>query len=129
MKKFSFIFLLVTVVCILSGCGKQTEFSISISIPAGSEEPFVYSHEEISPLKSEITLSNGEDLEDTQVVLEPIEVKQENAYEPEALIKGKPVKMKVEKKAWFRVGVAVQNPTQEEITVHVNIKDVELRIE
>ena len=35
--------------------------------------------------------------------------------------------MEVEKGAWFQVGIYVSNDTAEEKTVHVTVKDVEVR--
>ena len=37
--------------------------------------------------------------------------------------------MNVEKGAWFKIGIAMQNPTDEDITVYVNVEGVEVRIE
>lgn len=39
-----------------------------------------------------------------------------------------PVEMDVEKGAWFKVGVNVQNPTDEDIIVYVEVEGVEVRI-
>ncbi len=59
----------------------------------------------------------------------PVDVKEENAYEPTYLTPGMPIKMDVEKGAWFKIGVAVNNDTDEDITVYVNVKKVDVRIE
>ena len=40
-----------------------------------------------------------------------------------------PVKMDVEKGAWFKIGVNMQNPTDTDIVVYVEVKGVEVRIE
>ncbi len=40
-----------------------------------------------------------------------------------------PVKMDVEKGAWFKIGVNIQNHTDEDIDVYVNVSNVDLRIE
>lgn len=40
-----------------------------------------------------------------------------------------PVEMDVEKGAWFKIGVSVQNPTDTDIIVYVVVKGVEVRIE
>lgn len=88
--------------------------------------------DEITPTTAhEITniISSGEGLGDTEVVLKPIEVKEENAYEPTYLTPGMPVEMDVEKDAWFKIGVSMQNPTDTDITVYVEVKGVEVRIE
>ena len=52
-----------------------------------------------------------------------------NAYEPTYLTPGMPVEMNVEKGAWFKVGISMRNPTDEDITVYVEVKGVEVRIE
>ena len=41
---------------------------------------------------------------------------------------GMPVKMDVEKGAWFKIGVNVQNTTDESMDVYVYVKNVEVRI-
>ena len=123
----------VVAVCFLTN-PKQDSFTIRIVVPAGSteeivyQEDFAYSDEEISPLGNKITISSGEGLGDTEVVLKPIQVKEENAYEPTYLTPGMPVEMDVEKGAWFKVGVNVQNPTDEDIIVYVEVEGVEVRI-
>lgn len=127
----------LAVVCIISlvSCGKKDTYMIGITIPADSteeivyQEIFLYSDEEISPISNKITISSGEGLGDTEVVLKPIEVKEENAYEPTYLTPGMPVEMDVEKGAWFKIGVSVQNPTDTDLTVYVEVEGVEVRIE
>ena len=75
----------VVAACFLTN-PKQDSFTIRIVVPAGSteeivyQEDFAYSDEEISPLGNKITISSGEGLGDTEVVLKPIRVKEENAY-------------------------------------------------
>ncbi len=118
----------VVAVCFLTN-PKQNSFDIRIVIPAGSLETFHYSEEEISPHKSKIVLWSGENLGDTEVVLEPVQVKEKTAYTPVYLTPGLPVEMKVEKGAWFRVGVAASNPTEEDLDVYVRVEDVDVRIE
>ena len=93
------------------------------------KEDFIYSNEEISPIGNKIRILSGKGLGDTEVVLKPIEVKEENAYEPLYLTPGMPVEMEVEKGAWFKIGVNMQNPTDEDIDVYVTVTGIELRIE
>lgn len=113
----------------MAGCGCNTTHEIKIRIPAGSTEAFVYSDEEISPLGRKITIYSGEGLGDTEVVLLTVHVKEENAYEPTYLTPGMPVKMDVEKGAWFKIGVSVQNPTDTDKIVSVEVKGIQVRIE
>ena len=130
MKKVTALILTLVFVLGLTVCGKNDQYKIRITVPAGSTEVYVYSDEEISPTGNKITISSGEGLGDTEVVLKPIEVKEENAYdEPAYLTPGMPVKMDVEKGAWFKVGISMQNKTDTEITVYVEIEGVEVRIE
>ena len=122
----------IVAICFLTNPSK--EYQIRITIPAGSteeiiyQENFYYSDDEISPTGNRIIISLGEGMGDTEVVLKPIEVKEENAYEPTYITPGMPVKMDVEKGAWFKIGVNMQNPTTEDIDVYVNVRNVEVRI-
>ena len=130
----------IVVIAILCGLGvwllldNEKSYDIRITIPAGTigeivyQEDFIYSDEEISPTCNKIKISSGKGLGDTEVVLKPIEVKEENAYEPTYLTPGMPVKMEVEKGAWFKIGVNMQNPTDEDIDIYVIVTGVELRI-
>lgn len=130
MKKY--IALILALVCVLGlvGCASNQTHTIKITIPAGSTEAFVYSDEEISPTGNKITISSGKGLGDTEIQLKTIEVKEENAYdEPTYLTPGMPVKMNVEKGAWFKIGVSVQNESDIDKVVYVEVKGVDVRIE
>ena len=129
MKKM--IKLVLSMVCILGlvGCGKNENYKIKITVPAGSTEEFVYSDEEISPTGGKITISTSESLGDTLVVLKTIEVKEKTAYEPTYLTPGMPVEMEAEKGAWFKIGVSMQNNTDTDKIVYVEVEGVEVRIE
>lgn len=116
----------VVAVCFLTN--PPQKYQIRITIPAGSKADFCYSEEEISPKGNTLTVSNGEGLGDCLVVLRPVEVREENAYEPTYMTPGMPVKMDVEKGAWFQIGVNMQNPEDEDIHVYVTVKNVEVRI-
>lgn len=129
MKKY--ITILLSLICILSltACGNNDTHEIEIIVPAGSSEAFVYSVEEISPTGNQITISSGTGLSDTLVELEPVEVTEENAYdEPAYLTPGMPVKMDVEKGAWFKIGVdAGHNESEVDKVVSVKVKGVKVR--
>ena len=119
--------LVILVVCFLTN--PTREYQIRITIPAGSTETFCYSDEEISPKGNTLTFYAGEGLGDTEIALLPVEVREENAYdEPAYITQGMPVKMDVEKGAWFKIGVNIQNPTDESMDVYVSVKNVEVRI-
>lgn len=129
MKKLITLVLTLIFVLAFTGCSTNVGYDISIVIPAGSQEEFVYSEEEVSSNKNQITISSGEGLGDTEVILKPVDVKEENAYESTYLTHGVSVKMDVEKGAWFKIGVSVQNPTDEDMIVYINVKDVVVRVE
>lgn len=126
-------FIFIAILCILGWLfllNNGKSYNIKITIPAGSTETYVYSDVEISPKKNKIKIFSGEGLGDTEVILKPIEVNEENVDDRGTyLTHGMPVKMEVEKGAWFRIGVNMQNPTDEDIVVYVKVKDVDLRIE
>ncbi len=119
--------LVILAVCFLMNPTK--EYKIRITIPAGSTEPFCYSDEEISPKGNTLTFYAGEGLGDTEITLLPVEVRRENAYdEPVYITPGMPVKIDVEKGAWFKIGVNIQNPTDENKDVYISVRNVEVRI-
>lgn len=117
----------IVAICFLTNPAK--EYQIRITIPAGSETGFYYSDEEICPKRNTLTIAKGGHLGDTEVILLPVEVKEENAYdEPIYITAVAPAKMDVEKGAWFKIGVNMQNPTAEDIDVYVIVRGVEVRI-
>ena len=119
--------LVILVVCFLTN--PTREYQIRITIPAGSTEPICYSDTEISPKGNTLTFYAGEGLGDTEITLLPIEVREENVYdEPAYITPGMPVKMNVEKGAWFKIGVNIQNPTDENMDVFISVSNVEVRI-
>lgn len=128
MKKL--IALVFALICVLSlvSCGSGVDkHTIEIIIPAGSTEAFVYSDEEISPHKNTIIISAGAGIVAAEVVLKPIEVHEENAYEPMTLKQKEPIKMDVEKGAWFKVGIAIDNPADTPIAASIIVKNVDIR--
>lgn len=117
----------IVAICFLTNPAK--EYQIRITIPAGSETGFYYSDEEICPKRNTLTIAKGGYLGDTEVILFPVEVKEENAYdEPIYITAVALAKMDVEKGAWFKIGVNMQNPTAEDIDVYVMVRGVEVRI-
>lgn len=129
MKKWIALCLALVFILALAGCGKNDTYKIRITVPAGSTEDFVYSDEEISPIGDKITISCGDGLGDTEVVLKTIEVKEKTEYSPTYLTPGMPVEMDVEKGAWFKIGVSMQNNTDTDKVVYVEVEGVKVRIE
>lgn len=129
MKKL--IALILASVCVLAsaGCGKNDTYKIGITVPAGNTEPFVYSDEEVSATGKKIIISSGEGLGDTEVILSPVNESVEKGYVATYLTHGMPVEFDAVKGEWFKVGVSVQNDTDTDITVYVEVEGVEVRIE
>ena len=129
MKKMMALVLVLVCVFALISCGKNDTYQIRITVPAGSTEEFVYSDEEISPTGDKIIISSGERLGDTEVILKTIQVKEKTEYTSTYLTPGMPVEMEVEKGAWFKIGVSMQNNTDIDQIVYVEVEGVEVRIE
>ncbi len=117
----------IVAICFLTN--PTREYQIRVTIPAGSTAEFCYSDEEICPKSNILTIKNGEGVGDTEVILLPVEYNEENVYESTYMTSGMPVKMEVEKGAWFKIGVNMQNLTTEDIYVYVTVRNVEVRIE
>ncbi|MCD7733029.1 MAG: hypothetical protein LUH56_06270 [Oscillospiraceae bacterium] len=128
MRKVLIIVTVLALVLSLTACGRQTEFDIKITIPAGSMEEFAYADEILIPTKSTITVTSVEGLGDSEVTIVPVregEGEQATSY----ITPGMPVKFEIEKDAWYKIGVSVQNATEEDITVTLHVKGVELVVE
>lgn len=113
----------------LAGCRKNDTYKLRITVPAGSTEAFVYSDEEISAIGKKITISSGEGLGDTEVLLLPVNENVETGYVATYLKPGMPVEFDAVKGEWFKVGISMQNDTEADKTVYVEVKGVEVRIE
>ena len=119
---------LIVAVCFLTTSPKT--WQIKVTIPAEGTESFYYSDEEISPKGNTLTLYAGEGMGDGIIVLLPVEVSQENAYdEPTYITPGMPVKLDVEKGAWYKIGVnRMRDPSGEDKVVYLSVENVEVRI-
>lgn len=129
MKKLITLTFVLVCILALAGCGKNDTYKISITVPAGSTEAFVYSDEEISATGDTINISSGEGLGDTEVILQPVNEMVETGYVATYLTPGKPVRFDAVKGEWFKVGVSMQNDTDADITVYVEVEGVDVRIE
>ena len=129
MKKL--IAMVLVLVCVLGlvGCGKNETYKIEITVPAGSTEAFFYSDEEISATGKKITISSGEGLGDTEVLLSPVNENVETGYVATYLTPGMPVEFDAVKGEWFKIGVSMQNDTDTDKTVYIEVEGVEVRIE
>ena len=129
MKKLIALVLAMICVLVLAGCSKNDTYKISIIVPAGSTEAFVYSDEEISATGNKITISSGEGLGDTEVILSPVNETVETGYVAIYLTPGMPVEFDGVKGEWFKVGVSMQNHTDTDKIVYVEVEGVEVRVE
>ena len=117
----------IVAVCFLTN-PKQDSYTLRIVVPAGSQEEFVYSHEEVSTIKNSIKIWSGDGLGDTEVLLSPVNKTTETGYTATYLTHGMPVEFDAEKDTWFKIGVNMQNSTNEDIIVYVEVENVEVRI-
>ena len=114
--------------------GQGESYTVHVTVPAGTTgefvyiEDFIYSDEEISPQKNRLELKAINIPDRTEFVLKPIEVTEENAYERTYFDNGQTLLIDVEKGAWFKIGIALQNPTNEDIVVGITVENVKVRI-
>ena len=114
-------------VCFLTN-PKQDSYTLRIIVPAGSQEKFVYTDEEVSTIRNSIKIWSGDGLGDTEVILSPVNKTTETRYTATYLTHGMPVEFDAEKDTWFKIGVNMQNSTNEDIIVYVEVENVEVRI-
>ena len=114
-------------VCFLTN-PKQDCYTLRIVVPAGSQEEFVYTDEEVSTVRNSIKIWSGDGLGDTEVLLFPVNKTAETGYTATYLTHGMPVEFDAEKDTWFKIGVNMQNSTNEDIIVYVEVENVEVRI-
>ena len=75
MKKLSVSVFLLVCMLSLTSCGDRAEnHTIEIIIPAGSTDAFIYSNEEISPLKDTLTITAEAGISETEVILKTVSV-------------------------------------------------------
>ena len=129
MKKLIALVLALVCVLALAGCGENDTYKVRITVPAGSTEEFVYSDEEISATGKKITISSGEGLGDTEVLLSPVNENVETGYVATYLTPGMPVEFDAVMGEWFKIGISMQNDTDTDKTVYVEVEGVEVRIE
>lgn len=114
-------------VCFLTN-PKQDRYTLRIVVLAGSQEEFVYTDEEVSTVRNSIKIWSGDGLGDTEVLLFPVNKTAETGYTATYLTHGMPVEFDAEKDTWFKIGVNMQNSTNEDIIVYVEVENVEVRI-
>jgi len=121
----------LVLVCIVGfvGCGNNKTYKIRITVPAGSTEAFVYSDEEISATGNKVTIWSGDGLGDTEVILSPVNENVETGYVATYLTPGMPVEFDGVEGEWFKIGISMQNDTDADKTVYVEVEGVEVRIE
>jgi len=129
MRKLLTLALLLTCIFTLAGCSKDNSFKIRITVPANSQEKFVFSEEEISATGDKIIIHATEGLGDTEVILAPVNDTVTPGYVPTYLTQGMPAEFDAVKGEWFTVGVNIKNDTDKDRDVYVRVEGVEVRIE
>ena len=133
-KKPAFwVIIIAVIICVgVAACfltnPKQGRYTLRIVVPAGSQEEFVYTEEEVSTVRNSIKIWSGDGLGDTEVLLFPVNKTAETGYTATYLTHGMSVEFDAENDTWFKIGVNMQNPTNEDIIVYVEVENVEVRI-
>lgn len=114
----------VTAVCFLTD-PRQDDYTVQIVVPAGSREEVVYSDEQVCIAGNKIKIRAGEETGDTEVVLAAVSGGDTaSAY----LTPGMPVEFDAPKDTWFKIGVKMSNPSDEDIIVCLEAENVKVRI-
>lgn len=126
MKKILVMVLVIMSLLLFASCGKSDSCKIEFTIPAGNSETFIFSDQEISPIGNEITLST-----DTEAVVKFSQIREEDSYEliTESLAQGTMIEIPLEKNTWYKIGLTVENPSEEDIVVSVEINGAQMRAE
>jgi hypothetical protein len=127
MKKLIAFVLSLVFMFSLTACRQSNTYKIQIIVPAGSTEAFVYSDDEISATGNKITISSGEGLGDTAVILHPVDETITPGYVATYLTPGMPVEFDAETGIWFKIGISMQNDTEIDKIVYVEVKGVDVR--
>ena len=133
-KKPAFwVIIIAVIICVgVAACfltnPKQDRYTLRIVVPAGSQEEYVYTEEEVSTVRNSIKIWSGDGLGDTEVLLFPVNKTAETGYTATYLTHGMSVEFDAENDTWFKIGVNMQNPTNEDIIVYVEVENVEVRI-
>ena len=133
-KKPAFwVIIIAVIICVgVAACfltnPKQDRYTLRIVVPAGSQEEFVYTEEEVSTVRNSIKIWSGDGLGDTEVLLFPVNKTAETGYTATYLTHGMSVEFDAENDTWFKIGVNMQNSTNEDIIVYVEVENVEVRI-
>ena len=133
-KKPAFwVIIIAVIICVgVAACfltnPKQDRYTLRIVVPAGSQEEFVYTEEEVSTVRNSIKIWSGDGLGDTEVLLFPVNKTAETGYTATYLTHGMSVGFDSENDTWVKIGVNMQNPTNEDIIVYVEVENVEVRI-
>ena len=129
MKKLVITVLILVYILGLTSCVSKEPYTIEFTIPPGSSDGFIYSDQEISPNRNKLIIRAGAGISERDILLKPVQVQKENAYEPVTLKQEDSVKIRVEKGAWYKIGVAAYNPNDVPIAVEVIVENASIRIE
>ena len=128
MKKI--LLLVLTLVCIIGlvACQKQEDFKIGITVPAGSMTDFVFSDENIIPKGDKITITLCDGQKDTAILLAPVNENLTAGYVATYIMPNVPVEFDTSEGEPLKIGVNAQNPTEEDIFIYLEVKDVDISI-
>ena len=128
MKKSNVVILLLIFLFLLVGCNTKLDYNIKIVIPAGSQGEFVYSDEELSPVKDQLSVKSIDIPEEAKFVLTATEDSADKKFECANFPKGEPMVIHVENGTWVKIGISMQNQTDEDLVVMINLEKAKVKI-
>lgn len=130
MKKTILLLAAALAALLLMGCGQGKDFDLTFVIPAGNGDTVIYAEDEmIVPQSKTLTVIPAADTPTGTLRLEALLAEEAGTYDTSApLVAEAPVKLAVERNGWFRLGVCVPNPTEEDITMTLTVKNVILAV-
>ena len=105
----------------------QSEYAIKIVVPSGNQGEYVYCEEAISSYKNRLEISSIDMPEDAGFVLKLSAESQETVYECTRFPKGIPMLIDVKEGEWYKIGISINNITDEDIVVVFHVKNVKIK--
>lgn len=125
MKKV--LFALTLCLALLCGCSRSY-LVLHFALPPGDGSQFVFSDQQLCPEKNTIRISAAAGIAKAEIILIPASG---NGLQigPLPLTQEQPVTARVEKGAWYRIGLAMPNDAGGAIAAELHLEHVEMRIE
>ncbi len=126
MKRFALLLLLplFLTACILK---PAPTYEISVTVPAENERTLVFAEEILTPISDTVRLWTVSTPADTSAVLVPLRAEDGDAL-PSVYLTGLATEITVEADTNYRLGIYIDNPTKQDVTVVIGVGNAELSI-